>query len=106
MGGPICRPHSRLPARHSPRREGTMSLGSFVIPDTASNTVGSGTGQHQELTPAQLIAKYGAGNVKTSSVNFAFPWQGSHIHFRKGVPVVITEPALLAALAAAGAPVS
>ena len=81
-----------------------MSLGTPFIPDTTA--LAAGNGQHQELTAAQVIGKFGAGNVKTSSVDFSFPWRGAHINFRKGVPVPITDPALVAALAAAGAPVS
>ena len=81
-----------------------MSLTAPFIVETSAATAGNG--QNSELTPAQVKTKFGAGNTKTASVNFSFPWQGSHINFRKGVPVVITDATLLAALAAAGAPVS
>lgn len=80
-----------------------MPLGTPYLIDTVSNVTAAG--QHQELTAGQVSTKYGSGNVKTSSVDFTFTWKGQHIQFRKGVPVVITDTALLAALAAAGAPV-
>lgn len=81
-----------------------MALGTPYITDSIAHTAANG--QHQELTAAQLSTKYGSGNVKTSSVNFAFPWRGHVIQFRQNVPLVITDTALLAALAAAGAPIT
>ena len=73
-------------------------VGGVKIPQAVGN------GGVQQLTPAQLATQYGAGNVKTPSKDFAFPWQSQLIQFRNGVPAVITDPALLAALTAAAAP--
>ncbi|QBP09368.1 hypothetical protein [Cupriavidus metallidurans] len=70
------------------------------------NTVphAAGNGQMQELTAAQISAKYGAGNVKTPTRNFSINYRGQHIVGYKNVPIVC-DAALLAALAATGAPV-
>jgi hypothetical protein len=81
-----------------------MPLGTSLVADTGASAIGNG--QHAELSAAQISTKYGAGNVKTSSVDYTFTFKGQHIYFRKGVPVVITDAAMLAALTAAGAPVS
>lgn len=80
-----------------------MPLGTSLISDTLSHAVGNG--QLQQLTPAQLTTKYGAGNSKTPSANFTMKFQGQTMHFYKNVPFV-TTPDLLAALTAANAPVS
>ncbi|MFC4526408.1 hypothetical protein ISN76_12950 [Dyella halodurans] len=64
----------------------------------------AGLGQLQELTAAQLTTKYGAGNIKTPTKNFSINYKGQHLVGYKNIPIVCDAP-LLAALAAAGAPV-
>jgi hypothetical protein len=79
-----------------------MALGTPYIADTIPNAVGNG--QMQQLTTAQLTTQYGAGNIKTPTKNFSITVGGHTIHGYAGVPIV-TNPALLAALTAANAPV-
>jgi hypothetical protein len=62
-------------------------------------------GVTQELTAAQLSTAYGAGNIKTPSKDFVFPYKGHHIKFTNGKPKVV-DAQLAAALTAAGAPVA
>lgn len=64
----------------------------------------AGNGQVQELTAAQIVTKYGAGNVKTPTKNFTLNYKGTHLNALKNIPIVC-DAALLAALAATGAPV-
>lgn len=64
-----------------------------------------GTGQLQELTPAQVVTKYGAGNVKTPTKNFTLNYKGLHMNCFKGIPIVC-DASLLAALVATSAPVT
>lgn len=71
-------------------------------PTTVTNVV---NGVIQEQTAAQISAQYGAGNVKTASRSFAINHKGLHVNFFKGMPVVC-DAALIAALAATGAPVA
>ena len=80
-----------------------MPLGTPFIADTVPHAVGNG--QLQGFTSAQLTTKYGAGNIKTPSANFAIRHEGQLLHFYKNVPFVVTT-SLAAALAAANAPVS
>lgn len=71
-------------------------------PNTVPHSGGGGV--LQELTPAALVAKYGAGNVKTPTKNFSIKFGNGHVNGLKGIPIVC-DAALLAALAAASAPV-
>lgn len=80
-----------------------MPLGTSLIPETVSHAVGNG--QLQSLTAAQVSTKYGAGNIKTPTANFTLRFQGSNMQFYKGVPFIITDAAMNAALTAANAPV-
>lgn len=70
-------------------------------PTTIGNVI---NGVHQELTPAQAATAYGAPNVKTPTKNFTLNYKGMHLNGFKGIPIVC-DAALLAALAATGAPV-
>lgn len=72
-------------------------------PNTIPHAIGNG--QLQELTPAQLVAKYGSGNVKTPSRNFAMRHNGHLVMFYKNVPVVV-DAALSATFTAVNAPVA
>lgn len=80
-----------------------MSLGTPYIPDRLENSHAPGAIGLD--TPAQVIAQFGAGNVKTASKDFVIHFRGSPIHFRKNIPVVCSAE-LIAALTAANAPVS
>lgn len=53
-------------------------------------------------TDAQVQALY-SGHTLTPTTNFNFPWNGSIVQFYNGITAEV-EPALLAALTAAGAP--
>lgn len=53
-------------------------------------------------TNAQVQALY-TGNTITPTANFNFPWNGSIVQFIQGVTAEV-EPALSAAITAAGAP--
>jgi len=64
----------------------------------------AGNGQLQELTAAQLTAKYGAGNIKTPTKNFAVRHNGHLLQFYKNIPVVV-DAALAATFTAVNAPV-
>lgn len=79
-----------------------MPLGTPFIPDTIAS---ASRGVIGNLTPAQVVTTYGAGNVKTASKNFVFHYKGHSISFPKGVPIPV-DPGLAAALLAANAPVS
>ncbi len=70
-------------------------------PTTVTNVV---NGVHQELTAAQVSTAYGSGNIKTPTKNFTLNYKGLHINGFKNIPIVC-DAALLAALAAVGAPV-
>ena len=78
-------------------------MGAVTVPlqggytDHSSNVVG-------QLTAAQLATKYSGYTVKTATKSFTFPFQGQHVTFEKGRPVVCTA-ALVSALTAASAPV-
>lgn len=76
---------------------------SYGNPNSIPHAVGNG--QLQELTPAQVSTKYGSGNIKTPTANFNINYKGMHLVGYKGVPIVC-DAALLAALTAAGAPVT
>jgi hypothetical protein len=79
-----------------------MPLGTPFLPDTTSSHANGVMGN---LSAAQVNTAFGAGNCRTSSVNFAFHHRGQTITFSKGVPVPV-DAALAAALTAAGAPVT
>jgi len=79
-----------------------MPLGTPYMADTIAHAPGNG--QMQELTPAALTTKYGAGNVKTPTADFTITVKGHTFTGRKNVPFV-TTPEMLAALTAAGAPI-
>ena len=64
----------------------------------------TGVGVLQELTPAQITTKYGAGNIKTPTKNFTLNYKGLHLNCFKNMPIVC-DAALLAAFAATNAPV-
>ena len=72
------------------------------LPTTVAHAMGNG--QHAPLTPAQITTKYGSGNIKTPTKNFSITYMGLHIVGYKNIPIVC-DAALLAALAACGAPV-
>lgn len=78
-----------------------MPAGSPYVPDTVDF---HGAGVTRSYTVAQMNTLYGAGNVKTPTASFVLPWNGVSLNFVKGLPV-FCEPALLAKLAALGAPV-
>ncbi len=71
-------------------------------PNTVPVVVGNG--QLQDMTPAQISTKYGAGNIKTPTKNFTLNYQGIHMQCFKNVPIVC-DATLLAAFTATGAPV-
>jgi hypothetical protein len=79
-----------------------MPLGTPYISDLSSSST---NGVTSALSAAQVNTAFGAGNCRTSSVNFAFHYKGHTITFPKGVPVPV-DAALAAALTAAGAPVT
>lgn len=79
-----------------------MPLGTSLIPDNVAN---ASRGVVGNLTAAQVMTTYGAGNVKTASKTFTFHYKGHSVSFPKGVPVVV-DAGLAAALLAANAPVS
>lgn len=79
-----------------------MPLGTPYLPETTTSAIGSG--QHQELTAAALVSKFGSANVKTPTRNFAINLGGHAFTGRKNVPFV-TSPEMLASLLAAGAPI-
>lgn len=56
------------------------------------------------LTSAQLSTAYSGSTVKTATKDFSMPYKGHVVGFNRGQPVVC-DAAMVAALAAAGAPV-
>ena len=80
-----------------------MPVGTPYLKDTTAHAAGNG--QHQEMSLASLVAKFGAANIKTPTANFTVNIKGHHFSGRKGVPFV-TTPELLAALTAAGAAIA
>ena len=71
------------------------------VPDTVAVAIGAIVQNH---TPAQLAAYFGAGAIKTPTADFSATVGGHTLQFRKGMPFV-TNPALLAVLAAQTAPI-
>jgi hypothetical protein len=61
-------------------------------------------GIQSEASAAQVTTIFGAGKIKTPTKNFTLNYGGLHLNGFKGVPLVC-DTALLAALAATGAPV-
>lgn len=78
-----------------------MPLGTSYIPDT---TAFHAAGVTQQFTVAQMGTQFGAGNIKTATTSFTFNQNGHFVNFTKGRPV-FCDAALLAKLAALGAPV-
>lgn len=64
-----------------------MALGSSLVPDLIPVSTGGAT--IDNLTAAQLSTKFGAGNVKTPTQDFAITVEGKTLTFKKGVPVVM-----------------
>lgn len=79
-----------------------MPLGTSYIGDTVANHSNGTVGN---LTPAQVTATYGSGNVKTASRTFSIHYNGHVVTFPKSVPVVV-DAKLAAYLTAGGYPVS
>ena len=78
-----------------------MALGSLLAVITVPNVA---RGSHASMTPAALATAYGAGSIKTATVNFSISYRGHIVSFEKNVPRVV-DAGLIAALTAAGAPV-
>jgi hypothetical protein len=78
-----------------------MAAGNPLAHELSSNV---NSGVTQALTPSQMMAQFGS-SLRTASRSFGITFRGHHIAFNKGVPVVC-DAALIAALTAAGAPVS
>lgn len=79
-----------------------MPLGTSLVNDLIPDMQ---NGHTVMLTSAQLSTKYGSGNIKTPSANFAIMYKGQHVQFVKNVPLVV-DSGLATALSNAGAPVS
>lgn len=69
-------------------------------PNTIPHAISGG--QMQELTAAQVSTKYGAGNIKTPTKNFTLNYGGQHMNCLKNIPIVCSDPVLLALLVASG----
>ncbi|PUA19587.1 hypothetical protein [Glaciimonas sp. PCH181] len=78
-----------------------MPLGTSYLTETVPYVA---SGVTQQLTPAQMNATFGAGNVKTATKSFSIVQNGQTINFIKNVPRYC-DAGLLALLVLHNAPV-
>jgi hypothetical protein len=80
----------------------TGTQNSIVANDPASTNKAT---VETNVTPAVMIAAFGAGNVRTANANFAIQVNGAIVQFRAG-EVFVTNPALNTILSNNNCPVT